>query len=57
MKVRSDGLIKVLARKYKGRHTKEQIKEIIERDGANSLDSDITYCGFGVWEINMQKAD
>ena len=51
MKVRIEGLVKILARQYKGIYTKEQIREIIERDGANSLDPNITYCHYGVWEI------
>jgi hypothetical protein len=51
MTVEIKGLIKILSRQHK-EYTKEQIAEIIERDGAKYFNPDIKYLGFGKWEVN-----
>lgn len=51
MKVELRGLIKILYRDWKWLYTKEQIAKIIEEKGASHLDKNITYLGFGIWEI------
>lgn len=51
MTVQYNGLLKILCRKYKGVYTKERIAKIIEQDGANHLDENIKYIGFGMWEV------
>ena len=50
MIVEINGLIKILSRQHK-EYTKEQIAEIIEREGASFLNPNIKYLGFGKWEI------
>lgn len=50
MTVDKNGLIKILSRQHK-EYTKEQIAEIIEREGANYFNPNIKYIGFGKWEI------
>lgn len=54
MKVKFEGLVKILARQYGYRYTKSEIAEIIERDGASALNPAISYCGYGVWEIGKE---
>lgn len=50
MTVKIDGLIKILSRQHK-EYTKEQIAEIIEREGASYFNPNIKYLGFGQWQI------
>lgn len=53
MKVQFDGLIRILRRKLNYEYSKEEIAEIVERDGASSLYKDVEYLGFGLWDIKM----
>lgn len=51
MKVGFEGLVKILYRRWGWLYSKDKIKELIEAEGANYIDSRVTYLGFGVWEI------
>lgn len=51
MKVRLEGLIKILYRDWGWLYSKQEIAKIIEEEGSRKLDNKITYLGFGVWEI------
>lgn len=51
MKVKYEGLVKILYRKWNWLYSKERIEQLIEEEGANYIDKSVTYLGFGVWEI------
>lgn len=56
MKVRKDGLIKILSRQHK-EYTKAQISSIIEEHGASYFNPNIEYLGFNEWSVPMTYED
>lgn len=53
MKVQYNGLLRILSRKYRSVYTKDEIARIIEEKGANYIDKNVKYLGFGVWEVSV----
>jgi len=49
-----EAVIRIIYRTFKGMYTKERIAEIIERDGANSIDPRIHHVGFGRYIIDRE---
>ena len=55
MKVQFQGLIKILHRRLGWMYSREEIIRLVYAEGANHLDKDVTYLGFGYWEVKQKE--
>ena len=55
MKVQFQGLIKILHRRWGWMYSREEIIRLVYAEGANHLDKDVTYLGFGYWEVKQKE--
>ena len=49
------GLLRFFKKEYGNFYTVEQLKKMIEENGANSIDNRVTYLNFGQWSIKEEK--